>query len=83
MAARQKMIFFVGMFVFFVVASCEVGVLSVSSFEVPLKQKPEVIDTAERLLRVDHVEVDDGVHTHRHRVPRQDLVPENLSEVPI
>ena len=41
-----------------------------------LQQKPEVINAAERLLRVDDVEVNDCVHTHRHRVPRQNLEPE-------
>ena len=44
-------------------------VLSGASFKV----RPEVIDTAEGLLRVDHVEVDDRVHTDRHRVSRQNL----------
>ena len=61
---------------FFVVASVEVGVLSVASFKV----RPEVIDTAEGLLRVDHVEVDDRVHTDRHRVPRQNLVFKKISQ---
>ena len=42
---------------------------------------PEVIHTAERLLGVDDVEVDDGVHRHGHRVPGQDLSTngENIS----
>ena len=34
---------------------------------------PEVVHAAERLLGVDDVEVDHGVHRHGHRVPGQDL----------
>ena len=45
-----------------------------------LQQKPEVINAAQGLLGVDDVEVDDCVHTHSHRVPRQNLEPEKCQK---
>ena len=35
---------------------------------------PEVVDTTERLLGLNDVEVDDGIHAHCYRVPGEDLV---------
>ena len=40
---------------------------------------PEVVNTAKRLLGVDHVEVDHRVHAHRDGVARQNLQLINLA----
>ena len=44
------------------------------------RHKPEVINTAEGKLCVDHIEIDDGIHTDCHGIPGQDLKNDRASE---
>ena len=41
---------------------------------------PEVIDTTEGLLCIDHVEIDDGVDRDGHGVAGQDLEEDNKNQ---